>query len=199
MRGRWSRGYLTHIDCGREPQFITFRLDDSLPREVYQKWIEELRHCDDATTRRELASRTEKYLDAGHGSCILKNPVAAIIVQEALLFVHGRKCEMHCWCVMPNHVHLVMTPFDGVSVGKVMGPLKGFCAHEIHAKLGGESGRLWQPESYDRVVRDAAHFERVVKYIERNPVKARLCGRAEDWPYSTANPSVLERLGAAKN
>jgi REP element-mobilizing transposase RayT len=95
---------------------------------------------------------------------------------------------------MPNHVHVLMTPLEGFSVGKVMGPLKGFCAHEIHETLNEGSGRLWQPESYERLIRDLQHFERVARYIEWNPVKAKLCGRPEDWPYSTANLKVRERL-----
>jgi hypothetical protein len=48
------------------------------------------------------------------------------------------------------------------------------------------SGRFWQPEYFDRFIRDAKHFASAMRYIHENPRKARLVKRAEDWPYSSA-------------
>jgi REP element-mobilizing transposase RayT len=182
------------VDCGSEPQFVTFRLEDSLPAEVYAEWIKELGGLLDDERRRVISMRVEKYLDSCHGCCVLRNPVAAKIVQDALFHAHVRKCIMHAWVVMPNHVHVAMTPGAGLTVGEVVGPLKGYTAHEIHRKLGGASGRLWQPDSFDKVIRDTDHFNRVVGYIEWNPVKAKLCSDPAAWPYSSANPKVMAEM-----
>ena len=192
-RGKWSRGYLPHVDCGPTAQFVTFRLEDSLPSHVYAQWVSELADLSDDRRRIQLARRVDRFLDCGQGTCILRNPVAASIVQEALLFAHERSCQMHAWAVMPNHVHVAMTPHHDKSVGQIIGPLKGFTSREIHKRLGGQ-GRLWQPESYDVVIRNERHWIRVVRYIEWNPVKARLCTEPAGWPYSTASQSVARRL-----
>ncbi len=50
----------------------------------------------------------------------------------------------------------------------------------------GRSERFWQKEYFDRFIRNARHFAKVVAYIENNPVKARLCEKPEDWPFSSA-------------
>jgi len=67
----------------------------------------------------------------------------------------------------------------------ILQSLKSYTANEAN-KLIGRKGQFWQKESFDRWIRDAEHFVKVVAYIENNPVKARLCKRAEDWRFSSA-------------
>ncbi len=174
---------------------MTFRLADSLPAEVLTNWIAELEALPEGERRKTLHRRIESYLDEGHGSAILKNPVAAIEVIDALCFAHSRRATVHAFVVMPNHVHVALTPNPGNTLGAVIGPLKGYTAYRIHRKLGMDDGRLWEPESYDRYARDDDHFIRIVEYIEWNPVKAGLCSDPKRWAHSTANEKVRERLG----
>jgi REP element-mobilizing transposase RayT len=169
-------------------------LEDSLPQSIYRAWLEEVEALPERERASEIARRTEKYLDGCHGSCVLKNPVAALIVQDALLYAHHNKCEMHGWTVMPNHVHALFTPRPDVTLGRVVGPLKSYTAMEINRRLGLGGGRFWQPDYYDRAIRDAEHFERVLHYIEWNAVKAGLCDDPKDWPYSTASPNTIKLL-----
>ena len=56
-----------------------------------------------------------------------------------------------------------------------------------HEAIGGQ-GRLWQPDYFDRLIRDQEHFEKVAKYITWNPVKAGLCNDPALWPHSSGNP-----------
>ncbi len=193
-RGLHTRGYLPHVDVGSRPQFVTFRLADSLPAEILKGWIAELEPLPEGARRKALHRRIESYLDEGHGSAILKNPIAAIEVMDAFCYVHCGKATVHAFAVMPNHVHAALTPNPGNTLGSVMGPLKGFTAYQIHRKLGMKDGRLWEPESYDRYARDDRHFIRIVEYIEWNPVKAGLCANPKNWAYSTANEKVRQRL-----
>lgn len=191
------RGYLPHLELAGTTQYVTFRLDDALPMEVYSRWRDELCHLSDRDRMRELYRRCERFLDAGHGSCIFKNPAAARIVQESLFEYSRTHYDLHYWVVMSNHAHIMITPFGGVSLSDAMQRIKGASSKRIHEKLGGR-GRLWQPESFDRLVRNDDMRDRVAHYIHWNPVKAKLCKQPEDWPYSSANRVAVDLYKQAK-
>jgi REP element-mobilizing transposase RayT len=106
-------------------------------------------------------------------------------VQNSFLFFDGERYRLTAWVVMPNHAHMLLTPCEGQELSAILQSLKSYTASEAN-KLAGRQGQFWQPESFDRWVRDADHFAKVIAYIENNPVKARLCGKPEDWPYSRA-------------
>src|SRR3989442_1258933 len=86
---------------------------------------------------------------------------------------------------MPNHVHFLATPFSGVELSAILHSIKSYTSHEAKRILG-RDGRFWQRESFDRFIRDHKHFVDVVAYIENNPVRARLCEKPSDWPFSSA-------------
>ena len=87
-----SRGYLPHAEAGSVPQHIVFRLYDSLPREILERWTEELEQVQDGEARRaERMRRIESALDAGSGSCFLRRPEIARIVSTSLLKFDGKR------------------------------------------------------------------------------------------------------------
>jgi REP element-mobilizing transposase RayT len=174
-------------------QFVTFRLADSLPQSLLLAWREELATASDEVRARELHKKYESFLDGGHGSCLLANPVAARVVQDTLLMYGESHYELHEWVVMPNHVHFIATIADNRSLSQVMQSIKGYSSRNIHLLLGG-SGRLWQPDYFDRLVKNKDQFERMSKYIQWNPVKAKLCDDPKMWPYSSANRVARERV-----
>ena len=184
-KGWYSRGYLPHFDDGISPQFITMRLFDSLPQNLLNEWRDELSKSGDEGEL-ELRKRIEKYLDSGYGSCFLREQKIAEMVQKALLFHDGTKYKLISWVIMPNHVHLLITRFTGFEMDEVMHSIKSFTAHEAN-KILKRNGNFWQRESYDRFIRNNEHFTNVIKYIERNPVKAGLCEKNSDWIYGSAN------------
>ena len=143
-RGWYSRGYLPHIDAGSQPQFLTWRLRDSLPAVVVDEWRREVENLPEEDAKREMFQRVERYLDAGHGACTLKNPLASKIVQDCLVFGHAKKYELHHWAIMPNHVHLLLTPLEGHDFRSILRPLKSYSALQINRTLGlhGHFGRL---------------------------------------------------------
>lgn len=183
-KGWYSRGYLPHFDDGISPQFITMRLYDSLPQNLLKKWREELAKFEN-DGEIELRKRIEKYLDLGYGACFLREPKVAEMMQNALIFHHETKYKLISWVVMPNHVHFLIARFTGFELEKIMHSIKSYTAHEAN-KILNRKGNFWQHESYDRYVRNAEHFTNVIKYIEKNPVKAKLCGKKTDWKYSNA-------------
>ncbi len=181
--GWHSRGYLPHFDGGELAQFITFRLHDALPGSVLVRWKEERKQSGEleAIMRR----RVEAYLDQGHGNCYLRDSRIATMVQDALLFHDQIKYRLSAWTIMPNHVHLLCTPLAGRSLAEIMHSLKSYTSNEAN-KILNRKGRFWQKEYFDRYLRNARHFAKVMAYIDSNPVKARLCERAEDWPFGSA-------------
>ena len=180
--GWHSRGYLPHFDGGVVTQFITFHLFDSLPQTALEKWRLELARNDDAALRR----RVEAYLDQGYGSSFLKTPRVASLVQGAMLHMDGARYHLAAWVVMPNHMHLLLTPRRGHTLPAIMHSLKSHTSSEAN-KLLGRRGHFSMKESFDRYIRDARHFAQTITYIENNPVKAKLCRTPRDWPFSSAH------------
>lgn len=183
-----SRGYLPHFDQPGFVQSVTFRLADSVPAHVVEQWCTELKLVggESANDPRcaELRQRIEKYADAGHGGCWLRNPEIAQIVQDALLHFDGERYRLLAWTVMPNHVHALIEIRDGVPLGDVVHSWKSFTAKECNKALK-RTGEFWMPDYFDRFIRDANHLRKVTEYIAENPVKAELCTNPEDWRWSS--------------
>jgi REP element-mobilizing transposase RayT len=187
--GWHARGYLPHLDDPDQIQSVNFRLADAMPQPLVDAWLEELKTLEEKDRRRELLRRVEKYLDAGHGSCALKMPEAARIVESALLFFHEDRYVLHAWTVMPNHVHVLFQPLPARRLGEILTSWKSFTSNKINRLLGRE-GRFWFPEYFDRFMRNEEHFWNEVAYIENNPVAAGLCRRPEDWTFSSSRRRI---------
>ena len=183
--GWYSRGYLPHWDRPGMIQSINFRLADSLPAAVVTKWEAEIKACPEKKGDLELRRRIEEYLDAGHGQCWLKRPRFAELVQHALLHFDGTRYRLLAWCVMPNHVHAFIETRQSFPIGEVMHSWKSFTGHRANRILKRE-GEFWQREYMDRYVRNAERYEKVIAYIEENPVKAGLAKLKTDWVWSSA-------------
>lgn len=184
-KGWHSRGYLPHLDAGEVQQAITFRLADALPQQVIARWKMELEPSESDVVQNELRTRIARYEDAGHGSCLLRVPAHSEIVQDALLFFDADRYRLLEWCVMPNHVHVLIHCPVGSRVGELVKSWKTHSNRMIHALLG-RKGALWAPDYHDRYIRDLDHLQNVRAYIRRNPVKAGLCQKPEHWPWSSA-------------
>lgn len=99
---------------------------------------------------------------------------------------------------MPNHVHLLISPF--VEVAQLMRRLKGYTARQANRILGRTGEAFWQEESYDHWVRDEREWTRIIGYIENNPVRAGLAARPQEYPWSSAsegNPTAGRTAGVA--
>lgn len=175
-----SRGYLPHCDVPGLLQAITFRLADSLPAEALERLSQE--GCDDVTRLK----RIESLLDAGHGACWLRQPHVAHIVEDALLHGDGRRYRLLAWCVMPNHVHVLIETQQDHPLPAVVHGWKSFTAKAINKHLG-RSGAVWMRDYFDRYIRDDHHLAAVIAYIHGNPLKAGLVNDASDWPFSSAS------------
>lgn len=188
-QGWYSRGYLPHFDGGETTQFITARLFDSVPQELLGKWREQLKQesiGNNFDADSAFRQRVELYLDQGYGSCYLRNESVAEMVQNSLLFHDNKKYQLQSWVIMPNHIHFLLTPKKDFSLSEIIHSIKSYTAKEAN-KILNRQGIFWQHEPFDRYIRNIKHFANVIKYIEENPVKARLCEKPEDWKFSSAS------------
>ena len=117
------------------------------------------------------------------GPLYLRIPGIAAIVADAIREGGREDYSLHSWVVMPNHVHLLITPLTNVSA--LLRRLKGVTAYRAN-QAPMRKGPFWQHESYDRLVRDDREFRRIQDYIVQNPVKAGLAASAELYEWSSA-------------
>jgi putative transposase len=100
-----------------------------------------------------------------------------------------RQCTEHevavwGWCLMPNHVHLVLAPSDGDGLRRALARVHRHYAGHVHAREQ-RTGHFWQGR-FGCVAMDEAHAVAALAYVALNPVRARLAARAADWPWSSA-------------
>jgi putative transposase len=171
---------LPHWDVVEQPLFVTSRLHGSLPgNRVFPPGT--------LASAGKAFVAVDRLLDAtSTGPSFLRRPEVAEMVVAALW--HGdaelHRYQLHAFVVMPNHVHLLVTPH--VLAAKWLGPLKGFTGHQANLLLG-THGPFWQEESFDRLVRNGDEFDRIRAYIEQNPVKAGLASLPDQFPWSSAH------------
>jgi putative transposase len=197
--GWHERGYLPHCDFPNLVQFVTFRLADSMPESRRGEWAHLLKIEDD----REKRTKLEEYLDRGVGECHLRDLRVAKLAEDAMLHFHNERYELLAWCVMPNHVHVLVHVWNW-PLWKMVQSWKHFVQTQAKrlfaerrppARLDEKTNRneprrcsalQWQREYWDTFMRDEAQEKTAVRYIENNPVKAKLCRVPEEWPFSSA-------------
>src|SRR5690348_11326159 len=201
VTGLHSRGALPHLKREGGTYFVTFRQAGTLPEEVLLQFKPEreaiLRQAEVAKRpltwheQEELfrwySNRVDKYLDAGYGICHLREPELAGIVAGAIRFFDGQRYELRAWVVMPNHVHAVVWPMPGWTLGNILHSWKSYSAHKINHHLPSPVVPFWQSESYDHLVRDDEDLHRCCQYTLMNPVNAGFCAQPEDWKWSSAH------------
>ncbi|RMD66568.1 transposase [Candidatus Parcubacteria bacterium] len=193
------RRHLPHYQPPGATLFVTFRLHGSLPQDVLKALHAQQDALQNGLSKKQDAHKAQQEIfwqldsaldDAGSSPVWLKNPEVANMVAGAIRFLDSKKYELLAYCIMPNHVHLVITPLP-VDESKeqyhplpdIIKSLKGFTARRANAILG-RRGTFWQEEYYDHVVRNQEALERILQYVLYNPVKAGLVEKPEDWPWS---------------
>jgi putative transposase len=198
------RRNLPHIQPEGATLFITFRLANSLPKEVIERLKAEKEQVEEKINQitnkkerenqlhlehRRIFGKWDNALDTlAYGENYLTNPQVADLIAGSLHYRDGKFYELVTFCIMPNHVHLVCVPLDDAegnyySLSKIMHSLKRYTARESNLILG-RNGIFWQHENYDHFVRDAAELERIIKYVLHNPVKAGLVDDWKQWKWS---------------
>lgn len=165
--------------------FLTWRLSGSLP----QKVMAALRSSKTKGMGKRFVE-FDRQLDKGSsGPLWLKEERVASLVVAALRNAEERGlCHVHAWVVMANHVHLLIEPCT--TIAAITRVIKGSTARPANLLLGRTGKYFWQDESFDHWIRNEAEFEKVKRYIERNPVLAGLASHETEWPWSSASSKV---------
>jgi REP element-mobilizing transposase RayT len=114
-------------------------------------------------------------------------PEARDTVLRHCLHDHGKRFQLHAAVVMPEHVHLLLTPLCDeqgwpYALPSILKRLKGTSARSIN-KLLGSCGPVWQEESFDHVLRSQESLEEKLEYLRQNPVRRGLVKKSEDYPW----------------
>ncbi len=180
FRGWHEAGRLPHRDEPGLTQFVTFRLADSFPESLRSEW-EHLTKLEDCRERR---TKLEAYLDKGRGTCHLRRLEIAAMVETALRLFHGARYELRAWVVMSNHVHVLFKVGD-VPMSEILETWKKHTGGKANRRLK-QHGAFWAAGYFDVYIRDAAHEQRTIRYIENNPTKAKLVLDPKVWPWTSA-------------
>jgi len=173
---------------------VAFHLDGALPKSR-QAEIEELRaeikegrlRAINLSQRRlEMIARSEQEATrrkwmADPGPGLLADPRCAGVVEAVMIRGHRWKFDLLAWSVMPNHVHAVIHPYDGVDVSDIVKAWKGASNRSIRGIVGG-SGPIWQREYFDRIMRTAGETYQAVRYAIENPDAIGM----HEWPFRGA-------------
>ena len=215
-----TRRCLPHWYVPGAAHFITYRLYGTLT----PRMLDELRAKKDSLLQaapsakvtgqqrfrihKQLFAQYDSYLDQIKDIKTLSDPHIAALVRSNLYHHHGAKYFLQAYCIMPNHVHVLLQPKDTISdcptddsaigeredgtspLSSIMHSLKSYTAHEANRLLH-RTGAFWQSESYDHWVRDEDELERIVEYIASNPVKARLVKSPHEWFFSSCHDRFL--------
>ncbi len=175
--------------------FVTWRAADSLPNTVLERidaaTLDLLRRFDlnpQADWKTDLTDRSpslrakiqqklflirDKYLDEGHGRCLLAIPQCAMAVTRSLEIFDDDRYFMTDYVVMPNHVHFIAAFRDEETFLKQCTDWKRYTARQIN-RLCQRRGPFWQKDQFDHLIRHAGAFDYFRRYIADNPIEARL-------------------------
>lgn len=110
-----------------------------------------------------------------------------------LLKASSRAVDVSIWayCLMPNHVHLILVPEARDGLAKLLRRVHSRYALKVNSARGWK-GHLWQERFYSTVM-DESHAIAALRYVELNPVRAGLCAKAEDWRWSSVHANLGSR------
>jgi REP element-mobilizing transposase RayT len=178
-----------HPDVSEETfLFVTWRLAGSMPRSRFTQRLAGGSACPTLTlTAGQSFVALDREMDkAAFGPVWLGDARVAQLVANALLYGEsGRQYyQLRAWVIMPNHVHVLLLPKTELSV--ITRWLKGSTARQANLILHRTGEPFWQDESFDHRVRSELELERIVRYVEHNPVYAGLVANAAGWRWSSA-------------
>jgi type I restriction enzyme R subunit len=204
---RLSRRDLPHWDVPGATYFVTSCLDGSIPArgllDLYRFQAEERvrkrpEHVSaqawELFLRKRMFARVDSWLDHEPAVRHLADPQLAEIVVNAMLFFAGARYDLLAFVIMPSHFHWVFLPREQwvrslqgphPARERIMKSLKGYTGTMCNRHRG-IRGTFWQAESYDHWIRDVEELERIIHYVENNPVQARLVSTPEEWRFSSA-------------
>ncbi len=190
----FHRRNLPHLHYNEGQYFITFRLTNCIPQVALDELKMDFNTLGKITSiqQRRLFLKYDSLLDSneiGNGYLALQSITE--IVKTILHYPDGKEYKLICYAIMPNHVHLVFELLnENKGISKIMQSIKRISARRANQELN-RSGKFWQDESFDRLIRDDKELFNTIKYVLMNPVNAGLVDDWEKWLGTFCHPSYL--------
>ena len=130
----------------------------------------------------------------GHnrGPCFLRDGDYFRYLDYLPKFAGQFGCSVHAYCLMTNHVHLLLTPHQMQACARMMKQLNQCYAQRVN-KAAGRSGSLWSGRFHSCLVDSPAYALACYRYIELNPVRAGMVAHARDYPWSSYSGNAADR------
>ena len=211
----FRRRRLPHLDVPGAAYFVTTCLHGSIPA---QGLLDIERHRQQLQNRptppglsklevkrtrwKQAFARMDRWLDGEPAIRYLENPALAQVVVDAFYHFAGQQYDLLGFVVMPSHLHWAFQPRDEwvQTLANNDLPRQRICkSRHQHTALEcnwllDRQGQFWQHESYDHWIRDVDEMERILHYIEANPVKAGLAKTPSEWRFSSAYERTIKGL-----
>ncbi len=194
---------LPHWQPPESTFFVTYRLAGSVPNEKISTLKEKYTHDKQKLDIWDLSIKEEfrwQYILAfddlldslTNEPHWLKEDNVASIVMDSLMFNNEKSYELFTACIMCNHVHLLLRLLPGSpTLDRILQNHKKFTAVQSN-KILKRSGKFWEEESFDTLVRNNAHFYNISNYIINNPVKAGLIKNWTEWRWTYIHPELIK-------
>ena len=188
-----SRGHLPlpHWETNGGTYFVTFRLAGSVPAELVRD-LERRKRLPNKLPgdTRPSVKEVEAYLDRCDGTCHLNDPAVSQCVADAIQFLDGKDYRLIAWVVMPNHVHLLVTPDAGDGVAMMMQEV-GRRYVRLFNDTHKRTGTLWEGRYKAAMIDSERYFLICQRYVEQNPLRAELVKNAADYSWSSHRNSAF--------
>ena len=192
---------LPHFQTRGQIFFVTWVLASAIPKKMLKKL--ESKNEDNKSSRNKwqtyFKNINDLLNDSNNKSDFLQNPRMATIVANTLKFWDNKRITLYAFSIMPNHVHTIMEVYktdeqgNELYLAEILESIKKFSARECNKVLH-RSGRFWQHESFDRIIRNREDLYYTINYILDNPVKAGLCKKRKNWKWSYVAPEFKDLL-----
>ena len=116
--------------------------------------------------------------------CFFADQDRAFYVRHLKRLLVASQCRLHAYCLMPNHVHLLVTPFAEDACARLMQRVAQLHSQYINRTYG-RSGSLWEGRFRSCIVQSEDYLMSCYRYIDSNPVRARLCGDPGEYEWSS--------------
>ncbi len=119
------------------------------------------------------------------------NRIVQILIEDLEFYRKKYDFRLHAFVIMPDHLHLLITPSEKGDISKIMHDFKSHTSQVINKSLGWNSS-LWQEGFYEHVIRDRFDFRRKIDYIHKNPLMAGIVKVLEAYQFSSFRNYYLE-------
>jgi REP element-mobilizing transposase RayT len=205
--------HLPHIQSSLRPLFMTWRLKFTLPdyikhqllirKQAFEAKIASLSPDYQALQQYSFEKQRFAWFDSqlplfkGTPAFLTQDNIAPLVI-DPLLFHTGSRYTLSAYCLMPNHVHVIIQQERGTAdnpfpLSKITQSWKRHSSTKIKKTLG-IADSVWQAESYDHVIRNEQELMHYLEYVMENPVQAGLVEKWDDWKWSWVNPVFLCRV-----